>query len=56
MIIAIVLLTLIVPPFKALVAYNNRFSEADVAALRSQVLMMAKAKSERQTALIDHIR
>lgn len=53
MIIAVVLLALIMPPFKALVAYNSRFSEADVAALRSQFLMMAKAKSDRQKPRVD---
>jgi hypothetical protein len=53
MIIAVVLLALIMPPFKALVAYNSQFSDADAAALRSQFLMMAKAKSDRQKPLVD---
>ena len=50
-IIALMLFAVIVPPFNALLAYNSRFLEADVAALRVQVLRMIKEKSDRQKLL-----
>jgi hypothetical protein len=50
-VLAIMLVAVIMPPFNALLARTARYSEADIAKLRVEALTVVEAKSDRQAFL-----
>jgi hypothetical protein len=50
-VLAIMLLAVIAPPFNALLTHAGRYSEADIAKLREDTLTIVQAKSDKQAFL-----
>jgi hypothetical protein len=50
-VLAVMLVAVITPPFNALLTHTARYSEADITRLRQEALTIVEAKSDRQAFL-----